>query len=467
MKSVCWFRNDLRILDNPALHNSSINSKEVIAIYVINRKQWKLHFDAKIKISFWLRNLKSLQMKLSEKNIPLKIIEADTYDETKEKLWEFCSEYKINNIYFNIEYPINELKRDKEISEYFKNKGIGVFSYHDQVIHPPGSLKTLAGGNFSVYSPFKKKWLLELKDSDLELLPEPKKMDQSPFTTSNLQHYLEEFSCDNDELWPVGENFIQKNIQNFLRTKGSDYKVKRNFPAVDSTSKLSPYINSGVVSPKWCLIKAKEFNEGMLEDGDKGIVHWVSEILWREFYRHIIFNFPKVSKGLPFIDYTKNIPWNEDKIALERWKNGKTGIPIVDAGIREMLSTGWMHNRLRMIVAMFLSKNLLINWQEGEKFFMQNLIDGDIASNNGGWQWSASTGTDAAPYFRIMNPQTQSIKFDPDGEYIRKWVPELLECKNDDIHMPTDPQRFNYPSPIVDLKSSRKKAIDVFSSIKS
>ena len=152
---------------------------------------------------------------------------------------------------------------------------------------------------------------------------------------------------------------------------------------------------------------------------------------------------------------------------MEKWKNGKTGIPIVDAGIREMLSTGWMHNRLRMIVAMFLSKNLLINWQEGEKFFMQNLIDGDIASNNGGWQWSASTGTDAAPYFRIMNPQTQSIKFDPDGEYIRKWVPELLECKNDDIHMPTDPQRFNYPSPIVDLKSSRKKAIDVFSSIKS
>ena len=252
-----------------------------------------------------------------------------------------------------------------------------------------------------------------------------------------------------------------------MKIKGSAYKQERNFPAIDATAKLSPYINAGIVSSKWCLVKAKEFNNDLLNDGDKGIVHWVSEILWREFYRHIIYNFPKVSKNLPFIDYTKNIPWSEDGVALQRWKDGKTGIPIVDAGIREMLATGWMHNRLRMIVAMFLSKNLLINWQEGEKFFMTKLIDGDIASNNGGWQWSASTGTDAAPYFRIMNPETQSIKFDPDGEYIKKWVPELKDCSKTDVHMPVNPSQYGYPEPIVDLKESRKNAIDVFSAIKS
>ena len=146
---------------------------------------------------------------------------------------------------------------------------------------------------------------------------------------------------------------------------------------------------------------------------------------------------------------------------------GQTGIPIVDAGIREMLETGWMHNRLRMIVAMFLSKNLLIDWQKGEKFFMEHLVDGDIASNNGGWQWSASTGTDAAPYFRIMNPETQSIKFDPQGKYIKRWIPELEACPEAEIHMPVNPEQYNYPKPIVDLKESRRKAIDVFSSIKS
>ena len=467
MKSVCWFRNDLRTLDNPALHNSCISSDEVIAIYVVNRKQWAAHFDAPIKISFWMRNLQALQIKLNQKNIPLVIIEADTYKDTKEKLWTFCDENNVSNLYFNIEYPINELKRDEEISKFFKSKGIGVFSYHDQVIHIPGSLKTKAGGNFSVYSPFKKKWFSELEDSDLELIAEPKDVKESSIENTNLEKFLNEFSNPSDDLWPPGEDFIKKNIEEFLKNKGTGYKEERNFPALNSTSKLSPYLNSGVISAKWCLIKAKEFNNGKLDDGDKGITHWVSEILWREFYRHIIFNFPKVSKGLPFIDYTKNIPWNEDNLSLQRWKEGKTGIPIVDAGIREMLATGWMHNRVRMIVAMFLSKNLLINWQEGEKFFMEHLIDGDIASNNGGWQWSASTGTDAAPYFRIMNPETQSIRFDSKGEYIRKWIPELSDCKNDEIHMPSNPERFNYPKPLVDLKSSRKKAIDVFSSIKS
>ena len=213
-------------------------------------------------------------------------------------------------------------------------------------------------------------------------------------------------------------------------------------------------------------MEAKKYNQNLLDEGDRGIVHWVSEILWREFYRHIIYNFPKVSMNRPFLDYTENLEWSKNIEHLQRWKDGKTGIPIVDAGIREMLNTGWMHNRLRMIVAMFLSKNLLIDWREGEKFFMEHLIDGDIASNNGGWQWSASTGTDAAPYFRIMNPETQSIKFDPQGEYIKKWIPELSQCPISEIHMPVDPLKYGYYQPIVDLKKSRQAAIEAFGNLR-
>ncbi len=467
MKSVCWFRNDLRVLDNPAFYHCCQNSEEVIAIFFVNRKQWLEHNDAEVKVNFWIRNLESLQQKLNELNIPLVILEADEYAGTKDVLLKFCQDQNIKNLYFNVEYPINELKRDRDIFQSFKENGIGVFHYHDQVIHEPGTLKTKTGNNFSVYSPFKRKWFEELRDEQLQILDVPLKKKEMTCEQTDLFTYLDEFSHEFADQWPAGEEYIQNYITEFLKIKGASYKEERNFPAIDATAKLSPYINAGIVSSKWCLVKAKELNNDMLDNGDKGIVHWVSEILWREFYRHIIYNFPKVSKNLPFIDYTKNIPWNEDSVALKRWKDGKTGIPIVDAGIREMLATGWMHNRLRMIVAMFLSKNLLINWQEGEKFFMTKLIDGDIASNNGGWQWSASTGTDAAPYFRIMNPETQSIKFDPDGEYIKKWVPELKDCSTTDVHMPVNPSQYGYPEPIVDLKDSRKNAIDVFSAIKS
>ena len=467
MRSICWFRNDLRVQDNPALHNCCASSEEVIAIYFVNREQWKEHNDAQIKINFWLRNLKELQQKLDKLNIPLVVLEADNYEKTIKVLLEYCETNSVKNLYFNVEYPINELKRDREIFVQFKEHGIGVFPSHDQVIHEPGSLKTKAGTNFSVYSPFKRKWFEELEEHQLELLGVPEKKANLNIQSTDLSNYLQEYSHDKCALWPAGEEFIQNYIDEFLKLKGTTYKVKRNFPAIDATAKLSPYINAGVVSSKWCLVKAREYNNGLLDDGNKGIVHWVSEILWREFYRHIIYNFPKVSKNLPFIDYTKNIPWNDNAEYLERWMKGQTGIPIVDAGIREMLETGWMHNRLRMIVAMFLSKNLLIDWQKGEKFFMEHLVDGDIASNNGGWQWSASTGTDAAPYFRIMNPETQSIKFDPQGKYIKRWIPELEACPEAEIHMPANPEQYNYPKPIVDLKESRRKAIDVFSSIKS
>lgn len=466
MKSICWFRNDLRVLDNPALHHCCLNSDDVIAVYFLNRKQWLEHNDAPVKINFWLRNLECLQNELKKLNIPLVILEADTYKDAIPVLKDFSTKHDVKNIYFNVEYPINELERDREIYTLFKENNIGVFAYHDQVVHEPGSLKTQTGNNFSVYSPFKRKWFEELTEEQLALFDIPSPKNKVNIESSDVEKISKKFASKIDDLWPVGEEYIKSKVTDFLSTKGHLYKDDRNFPAIDGCSKISPYLNSGIVSPKWCILEAKKYNQNLLDEGDRGIVHWVSEILWREFYRHIIYNFPKVSMNRPFLDYTENLEWSKNIEHLQRWKDGKTGIPIVDAGIREMLNTGWMHNRLRMIVAMFLSKNLLIDWREGEKFFMEHLIDGDIASNNGGWQWSASTGTDAAPYFRIMNPETQSIKFDPQGEYIKKWIPELSQCPISEIHMPVDPLKYGYYQPIVDLKKSRKAAIEAFGNLR-
>ena len=195
---------------------------------------------------------------------------------------------------------------------------------------------------------------------------------------------------------------------------------------------------------------------------------WLDELLWREFYQHVLYDFPKVSKHLPFKDETRHLKWENNEKDFKAWTEGKTGIPIVDAGMRQLLSTGWMHNRVRMICAMFLTKNLLVDWRKGEQFFMQHLIDGDLAANNGGWQWSASTGTDSVPYFRIFNPITQSERFDPKGDYIKKWIPELKQLNEKQIHDPYSKNpnmRLDYPKPICDLKKTRQRALEAFKSL--
>ena len=466
MRSVVWFRNDLRVLDNPALHNACLASDEVIGVFIITEEQWMNHDDAKCKISFILRAVESLKKSLEKINIPLVTIDAGDFKSSETELFSFCEKNEIANLYFNCEYQVNELKRDRQIYKNFKEKNIGVFNYHDQVVHVPGSLKTKAGGDFSVYSPFKRKWFEELREDQLKILEIPKKQEELKLNSINLSDYQSKYSSDIDDLWFVSEDYAHQMVNSFLKTRGDAYKDDRNFPAIDGCSKISPYLNIGVVSSKWCLVKAREHNNNQLEEGSRGIVHWVSEILWREFYRHIMYNFPRVSMNKAFLAYTEELEWSEDQESFDRWMNARTGIPIVDAGIEEMKQTGWMHNRLRMIVAMFLSKNLLIDWRKGEKFFMQHLIDGDLASNNGGWQWSASTGTDAAPYFRIMNPETQSLKFDPQGEYIKKWLPRLKDCPVSEIHMPSNPEKYGYVKPIVDLKQSRQAAIDAFGNLK-
>ncbi len=244
------------------------------------------------------------------------------------------------------------------------------------------------------------------------------------------------------------------------------YAEQRDFPALPGTSQLSAYLAAGVLSVRQCLHAALAANQGEFASGNAGVVTWINELLWRDFYSHILVGYSKVSRNRAFKPETEALPWRDAPEDLLAWQQGRTGFPIIDAAMRQLLATGWMHNRLRMVVAMFLTKNLLIDWREGERFFMQHLIDGDLAANNGGWQWSASTGTDAVPYFRIFNPISQSQRFDPQGDFIRYWLPELKHLSNKDIHQAKQLgglfERNDYPQPIVDLSSSRKRALNAF-----
>jgi deoxyribodipyrimidine photo-lyase len=272
-------------------------------------------------------------------------------------------------------------------------------------------------------------------------------------------------------LWPAGEREACRRLDSFADAQIDYYKNERDFPAKPGTSQLSAYLAAGVISPRQCLHAALHSNQGEFESGKVGAVTWINELLWREFYKHILVGYPRVSRHRAFRPETEALAWRDAPEELAAWQEARTGLPIIDAAMRQLLETGWMHNRLRMVVAMFLTKNLLIDWREGERFFMRHLIDGDLAANNGGWQWSASTGTDSAPYFRIFNPLSQSEKFDGEGVFIKHWLPELAGLNKKEVHNPANLGGLfgvaDYPSPIVNLSTSRQRALAAFKNLPS
>ena len=275
-------------------------------------------------------------------------------------------------------------------------------------------------------------------------------------------------SIELQDRWPFSEEYALTSLDDFINDKVIHYEKERDFPHQDSTSQLSPYLNLGIISIRQCIQALFRRQHDHFQIEHLGQQTWLDELLWREFYQHILFDFPQISKHQPFKTHTHKIQWRDAPEDLAAWQQGQTGIPIVDAGMRQLLATGWMHNRVRMVTAMFLTKNLLMDWRLGEQWFMQHLIDGNLAANNGGWQWCASTGTDSVPYFRIFNPISQSQKFDVNGNYIRQWVPELAHLDAKTIHEPyakNSNLALNYPKPIADLKQTRIRAIEVFKSI--
>ncbi|MCW1246017.1 deoxyribodipyrimidine photo-lyase [Pseudomonas sp. SAICEU22] len=468
---LIWLRSDLRLHDNTALAAAAA-AGPCVAVYLMSPGQWRAHDDAPCKIDFWRRNLASLGSALNELNVPLLIRHASYWDQAPQVLSTLCRELNVSAVHVNDEYGVNETRRDDEVARTLEGQGVAFHRYLDQLLFKPGSVLTRTGNYFQVFSQFRKVCYQRLNLSLPSLVAAPAKQARTAIASDPVPTHVEGFTPPSEALralWPAGENEARRRLDAFVDQHINDYQRERDFPAHPGTSQLSAYLVAGVVSPRQCLHAALQANQGEFESGSVGTVTWINELLWREFYKHILVGYPRVSRHRAFRPETEALAWRKAPEELEAWQQARTGLPIIDAAMRQLLETGWMHNRLRMVVAMFLTKNLLIDWREGERFFMRHLIDGDLAANNGGWQWSASTGTDSAPWFRIFNPLSQSEKFDREGLFIKRWLPELNDLDRQRVHSPNAQGNLfdavHYHRPIVDLAESRVRALAAFKNL--
>ena len=465
---LLWLRTDLRVQDNSALA-AAMAAGPTVALFLLSPGQWQAHDDAPSKVDFWLRNLVELSHELGALNVPLLVREADDWSAAPRVIAELCQQLQIGSVQVNEEYGVHESRRDQAVAQALDALGINFHSHLDQLLFRPGSVLTKSGGYFQVYSQFRKICYQRLHSALPALVRRPAAQAPLPVASDPIPDAVPGFAppaASLRQLWPAGEQQAHKRLLAFADEQINYYQSERDLPGKPGTSRLSTYLAAGVLSPRQCLHAALQANQGEFDSGNSGIVTWINELLWREFYKHILVGYPRVSMHRAFRPETDALAWRQAPDELAAWQQGRSGFPIIDAAMRQLLATGWMHNRLRMVVAMFLTKNLLIDWREGERFFMRHLIDGDLAANNGGWQWSSSTGTDSAPYFRIFNPLSQSQRFDPDGRFIREWLPELTGLNNKNIHNPAAMGGLfgvaNYPRPIVDLGSSRARALAAF-----
>jgi len=465
---IVWFRNDLRIHDNPSLFHGAEDQEGVLAVYFICREMIDNHVVSPARVDFIRRHLLQLKVDLAELNIPLAVFNIDKTKEIIPQLQTLIKQHQVQELFFNAEYPIDEFQRDKQVSASLREQGVVVKRFHDRVIIPPGMIRNGKGEPYKVFTAFKKNWLQQARALQLQPLKKPKAQPINHYpelTDKKLNQLFDKLTLrDLSELWPAGEKEANKRLKYFIKHHIADYHVDRDFPDLEATSHLSPYLAIGSISPRQCIAAALHANHGELDSGNAGVTTWIGELIWRDFYQHVVVDFPDVCKFKAMQKHTEAFPWRYDKKLFKAWCDGETGIPIVDAAMLQLKAKGWMHNRLRMVVAMFLTKNLQIDWRMGEHYFMTQLIDGDFAANNGGWQWSASTGTDAAPYFRIFNPVSQSERFDKEGAFIRQYLPALAKLPSRVIHNP--PPTPDYPLPIVDLSLSRKETIALFGALK-
>ncbi|MFK8011424.1 MAG: deoxyribodipyrimidine photo-lyase [Marinicellaceae bacterium] len=462
VENLVWLRNDLRLDDNPALSKGCDNGN-IRIVFIVSLKQWKKHNVSDASIGLRLDLVKDISNKCNKLGIKLDVLECDWFKETPKLLLSFCRTKAIKHLWFNRETPVDENSRDKHVIEHLQKSQIKVNaeSYDLIVSQPVFNLSDLP---FKVFTAYYKKWLIMLENQNNEVFMSPKK--QANDVINDLGALEKHQFKYREDLWPSDSETIEQKLIKFSLKKMFVYEQYRDFPNIPATSLLSPYLALGCLGPRQCVQQIKKsysqsknhIQNDWLDDG------WLRELAWRDFYRQLMIHNPHISKNQDYKSNTKNLPWREDTKSFDMWCRGQTGFPIIDAAMRQLNQTGWMHNRLRMLAASFLTKLLFIDWRKGEKYFMQTLIDGEFAANNGGWQWSASTGCDSAPYFRVFNPILQSAKFDKDGEFIRKFVPEISKLDNKSIHNPTTKQRqeCDYATPIVDYKMARLRAIELF-----
>lgn len=466
MTCLMWFRTDLRLADNPAF-SAAMACGPTLAVYCITEQSWDEHQLSPARRALMAASLRELATGLERLNVPLLVVNCRHFSKIPTVLSTLCKQHHIQQLFFNHEYEYNERQCTSKVVRSAEKSGVAVRGYHDQCALTPGTIKTGGGDWYRVFTPFKNKYLSEYDRHARALVKKPGK--QKPVALSADLAALEKWPTDSHwlKLWPGGEQEATRRLKKFLDGPLQDYSNWRDFPAVDGTSSLSPYLAVGCISSRQCMDAAWHLGAASADD-NAGAHTWLVELVWRDFYRHLLFAYPKLCMHQPFIDNTDQLPWRTGKALFDTWAEGRTGYPIVDAAIHQLRSTGWMHNRLRMVTAMFLTKHLFIDWRMGEAFFMQHLVDGDLASNNGGWQWSASTGVDAAPYFRIFNPVRQSQRFDPKGIFIRRYLPQLASLDNRAIHMPTAEQARarGYPTPVVDHREATEQTKSWFKALK-
>ena len=458
MKSLVWFRNDLRVHDHPAL-SAACQRGLVEAVYCACVTTWRAHHMSDWRLAFQLRALQALAQELAQLGIQLTLLEVDQFSEVPDALAKYCVNNKVQAVDYIEEYPIDERRRDHAVDQVLNAQGIQTQRHIADVVVAPGLVKTAAGKPFSVFTPFYRQWLTVADQRPVQMVPNP--VSEGVAVAELPRSWAEVSDQFGAELWPAGEAAAHATLGHFINEGLAEYPQRRDQPGVSGTSSLSAHLAVGAISARQsvaAVTTAAEFDPDLAE----GARAWVREIAWRDFYRHIVAAFDRISFGSAFRIDTNALPWRQAPAELAAWQAGKTGYPFVDAAMRQLTTTGWMHNRLRMVCAMFLTKHLLIDWREGERFFMQHLVDGDFASNNGGWQWSASTGTDAAPYFRIFNPATQGERFDPDGQYTHRYLPELRDLSGKGLFQPPADLRGDYPAPIVDHKEARQRALAFF-----
>ena len=468
--AIHWFRQDLRITDNPSLETAA-EFDAVLPIYILddeNSQEFKMGSASR----WWLHNsLQSLNESLDGK--------LSIYSQNPEiVIQELLKKYEVKAVFWNRCYEPWRIDRDIDIKAYLDDKNIENKSFNSHLLWEPWEISKDDGTPYRVFTPYYKKGCLNaeeprLPSKNLEIDTIFYDQDCDQIEILDLLPRINWYS-QIQEAWKPGEEGAQKKLDQFLEEGLLDYKEGRNFPFKENVSRLSPHLHFGEISPNevWYQAKTKESVSGI----QKSLEHFLSELGWREFSYYLLYHFPSLPKQNFQAKFNK-FPWIKNESFLESWQKGETGYPIVDAGMRELWQTGYMHNRLRMVVGSFLVKNLLIDWREGEDWFWDCLVDADLASNSAGWQWVAGSGADAAPYFRIFNPVTQGLKFDPEGEYTKKYVPELKLLPNKFLFSPWEaPKEIlekagielgkDYPEPIVDLKYSRELALEAFGKTK-
>jgi deoxyribodipyrimidine photo-lyase len=474
---IHWFRRDLRVAGNPGLiHNWTVNKGRVVGIFCFDSRFLGRADFSHNRFAFFLKTLRVLQNEMREIGGDLLVVD-ELPDQAFPRLFKTHAPKLLT---FNRDYEPFARQRDEKILALMKSRGIAAETFRDHLLIEPDELyKSKPGDFYQIYSPFAKKWFdllakkpvqerVKAQEAGLKYLARPPKAPLFSLTWRDLkgapfQDAHQEFEEKNNphvdiEIPAAGSRVAFAALEDFSQ-KLKKYKTDRDIPSLPGTSRLSMYLKNGSISTAQIILYLRLHQKSSAPDD--GAARFLKELVWREFYYHILSHRPDVETQ-SFLPKYRDIAWKNDKKMFQHWCDGTTGFPIVDAGMRQLNSTGWMHNRVRMIVASFLVKDLLINWQWGERYFMRKLLDGDLAPNNGGWQWAASTGCDPQPYFRIFNPWLQSEKFDRDGEYIKTYVPELRDVEATALHDPDGDRGPDYPRPIVDHDVQKKHAVVLY-----